>query len=154
MKWQILKWFNLNLDIIVISSNTNWKRMLRHNVMNRNYVRLDHVWSAHSVLPAIHDNSDILIATSTLQAKFERLILTCVHSHLCQQVFVSDCTLFRNRYKILTEEPEGSHKCRWEYNIKMDFKEILCKIVYWILLAQNNDQWRSLVIIVINLRFP
>jgi len=29
---------------------------------------------------------------------------------------------------------------RWEYNIKMDLREIGCKIVDWMHLAQDKDQ--------------
>jgi len=51
----------------------------------------------------------------------------------------------RNSYKILAIKPEGkrllgrpSH--RWEENITMDLKEILCGSVDWIRVAQYRDQ--------------
>jgi hypothetical protein len=39
----------------------------------------------------------------------------------------------RNAYKILVEKskgkkPLGSHRLRWEYNIKMELKEILSEV--------------------------
>jgi hypothetical protein len=39
-----------------------------------------------------------------------------------------------------------------EYNIKMDLREIGCEGVDWMPLAQDRDQWQSLVNTVMNLR--
>jgi hypothetical protein len=39
-------------------------------------------------------------------------------------------------------------------NIKMDLREIGWDGVDWIDLAQDRDQWRALVITVMNLRVP
>jgi hypothetical protein len=39
-------------------------------------------------------------------------------------------------------------------NIKMDLREILWDVVDWINLAQDRDQWRALVNMVMNLRVP
>jgi hypothetical protein len=41
---------------------------------------------------------------------------------------------------------------RWEYNIKMDLREIGWGGVDWIDLAQDRDRWRALVKAVMNLR--
>jgi hypothetical protein len=39
----------------------------------------------------------------------------------------------------------------WEYNIRMDLKEIGWEAVDWINLAQDWDQWQDLVNAVMNL---
>jgi hypothetical protein len=62
-----------------------------------------------------------------------------------------------NAYKILTGNPErkrplARHMRRLEDNIKMDFREIALKVVYWMHLAQGRDQWRALVNTVTNFR--
>jgi hypothetical protein len=43
---------------------------------------------------------------------------------------------------------------RWTDNIKMVLREIGCDCMDWIDLAQDRDQWRSLVDTVMNLRVP
>jgi hypothetical protein len=43
-------------------------------------------------------------------------------------------------------------KRRWVDNIKMDLREIGWDGVDWIYLAQNRDQWTTLVNTVMNLR--
>jgi hypothetical protein len=40
------------------------------------------------------------------------------------------------------------------YNIKMDVREIGWGVIDWIDLAQDRDQWRVLVNMVMNLRVP
>jgi hypothetical protein len=39
-------------------------------------------------------------------------------------------------------------------NIKMDIREIVWDSMDWIDLAQDRDQWRALVNMVMNLRVP
>jgi hypothetical protein len=65
----------------------------------------------------------------------------------------------RNAYRILVGKPEGkrplgSSKCRWEDNVKMDFREIGWGGMVWIHLTQDRDQWRALLNAVMNLRVP
>jgi hypothetical protein len=65
----------------------------------------------------------------------------------------------RSSNKILDGKPEGKRprgrpRCRWEDYIRMDIKEIWWKDIYWIRLAQDRDQWRTLVNTVVNFRFP
>jgi hypothetical protein len=54
----------------------------------------------------------------------------------------------RISYKILVENRErdlrGWPRRRWDNNIKMDLREIGCK-VDWILLAQGRFQWSPLI---------
>jgi hypothetical protein len=60
----------------------------------------------------------------------------------------------RNAYRILVRKPEGPlgrPRFRWEDNIKMDLREIGWGGIYWIDLAQDRDQWRALVNMVMNL---
>jgi hypothetical protein len=47
----------------------------------------------------------------------------------------------------------GRPRCRWE-DIKMDLREIGWRGMNWIDLAQDRDQWRTLVDMVINFRVP
>jgi hypothetical protein len=62
----------------------------------------------------------------------------------------------RNAYRILVVKPEGKRRLRrprrrWVDNIKMDLREIGWDGMDWIVLAQDRDQWRALVM---NLRVP
>jgi hypothetical protein len=63
----------------------------------------------------------------------------------------------RNAYRILVGKPEGKRplgrpRRRWVDNIKMDLREIGWDGMDWIGLAQDRDQWRALVNMVMNLR--
>jgi hypothetical protein len=64
-----------------------------------------------------------------------------------------------NAYRILVGKPEGKRplgrpRRRWVGNIKMDLQEIEWDGVDWIDMAQNRDQRRALVYMVLNLRVP
>jgi hypothetical protein len=55
----------------------------------------------------------------------------------------------RGVYRVLVGKPEGKRQLvrsmhRWEYNIKMDLKEVGWGMD-WIDLAQDRDRWRALV---------
>jgi hypothetical protein len=63
----------------------------------------------------------------------------------------------RNAYRISVEKPEGKiplgkPRSRWVDNIEMDFREIGWDGVAWIDMAQNRNQWRTLVSAVLNFR--
>jgi hypothetical protein len=65
----------------------------------------------------------------------------------------------RNAYGILVGKPEGKRPLgrpirRWVDNIKMDLREIEWEGMDWIDLAQDRDQWRTLVNTVMNHRVP
>jgi hypothetical protein len=65
----------------------------------------------------------------------------------------------RNANRILVGMPEGKGplgrpRRRWVDNIKMCLREIVWDCMDWIDLAQNRDQWRALVSMVMNLRVP
>jgi hypothetical protein len=62
----------------------------------------------------------------------------------------------RNAYKILVGKPEGKRPLghRWVDNITMELGEIGWDGRDWIELAQDRDQWRALVNMVMNLRVP
>jgi hypothetical protein len=65
----------------------------------------------------------------------------------------------KNAYRILVGKPEGKRplgriRHRWVNNIKMDLREIGWDGTDWIDLAQDVDQWRTLVNTVMNLRVP
>jgi hypothetical protein len=65
----------------------------------------------------------------------------------------------RNSYKILVGKPEGNSppgrpRRRWVDNIKMDLREIRCDGLDWSDMAQDRDQWRTLVNTIFNLRVP
>jgi hypothetical protein len=62
----------------------------------------------------------------------------------------------RNAYGILVGKPEGQRplgrpRRRWVVSIKMDLREIGWDGVDWIDMAQDRDQWRDLVNMVLNL---
>jgi hypothetical protein len=64
-----------------------------------------------------------------------------------------------NAYGILVGEPEGKGplgraRRRWVDNIKMDLREIGWDGVDSIDMAQDRDQWRALVNMILNLQFP
>jgi hypothetical protein len=61
----------------------------------------------------------------------------------------------RNTYRIFVEKSEGKRplgrpRCRWVDNIKMVLREIRWVCTAWIDLAQDRDQWRALVNVVMN----
>jgi hypothetical protein len=65
----------------------------------------------------------------------------------------------KNAYRILVGKPEGKRplgrpRRRWEDNIRMDLRKIGWSDLGWIDLAQDRDQWRTLVNTVMNLRVP
>jgi hypothetical protein len=65
----------------------------------------------------------------------------------------------RNAYRTLVGKPEGKRptgrtRCTWVDNIKIDLREIGWGGMDWVDLAQNREQWRTLVNRVMNLRAP
>jgi hypothetical protein len=65
----------------------------------------------------------------------------------------------RNAYRISVGKPEGKRQLgrpsrRWVDNTKTDLSEIVWDGRDWIDLAQDRDQWRALVLAVMNLRVP
>jgi hypothetical protein len=65
----------------------------------------------------------------------------------------------RGVYRILVGKPEGkrplgTHRCRWEDNIKLDLREIGIDGTNWLRLTQDRVQWRDFVNTVMNLRVP
>jgi hypothetical protein len=52
------------------------------------------------------------------------------------------------------KRPLGRPRRGWADNIKMDLRETGWDGMDWIDLAQDRDQWRSLVNTVMNLRVP
>jgi hypothetical protein len=65
----------------------------------------------------------------------------------------------RNAHRILVgntkgKRPLGRPRRRWVDNIKMDLKGIGWDGMDWIDLAQDRDQWRTLVNAVMNLPVP
>ena len=66
---------------------------------------------------------------------------------------------FRNAHRVSVGKLEskrslGRPKHRWEDNIKMDLREVGCDPREWIALAEDRDQWRAYVRVVMNLRVP
>ena len=65
----------------------------------------------------------------------------------------------RNESRVLVGSPEGIRSLgrprrRWEYNIKIDLREVGCDGRDWINLAQNKDRWWAYVSAAMNLRVP
>jgi hypothetical protein len=64
-----------------------------------------------------------------------------------------------NEYRILVGKPEekrllGRSRCRWVDNIKMDLRQIRWGGMDWTDLAQDTDQWRALVNMIMKLWVP
>jgi len=65
----------------------------------------------------------------------------------------------RSAYKILVAKPEGMGplgrpRHRLENTVIIDLREIRREFVGWIYLAQDRDQWRNVVNMVMNIRVP
>jgi hypothetical protein len=65
----------------------------------------------------------------------------------------------RNTYNILIGKPDGKiphgrPTCRWEANIRTNLREIVWEGVDWMELAQDRDQWWTLVNTIMNLVVP
>ena len=59
-------------------------------------------------------------------------------------------------HRVLLGKPEGKRplgrpRRRWEYNIKMDLREV-GGVEDWMELVQDRDRWRTLVNTVMNFR--
>ena len=72
---------------------------------------------------------------------------------------VARMELSRNAYRVLVGKPEGKRSLgrarrQWEGNVKMDWREVGCDPVEWIDLAEDKDQWRAYVRLVMNLQVP
>jgi hypothetical protein len=64
-----------------------------------------------------------------------------------------------NAYRILVGKPEGNKpigrpRRRWVDSVELDLSEIELDGTDWIDVAQDRDQWRALVNMVMNLRVP
>ena len=64
---------------------------------------------------------------------------------------------FRNAYRVLVGKPEskrplGRPRRIWEDNIEMDLRDVGCDPRDWIVLAEDRDQWRAYVRVVMKLR--
>ena len=71
------------------------------------------------------------------------------------------CSAYGERgiYRVLVgksegKRPLGSHRRRWEDNIKMYLQKVGCGVMDWIELAHDRDRWQALVNAVMNLRVP
>ena len=53
-----------------------------------------------------------------------------------------------------SKRPLGRPRGRWEDNIKMGLREVVCDPRDWIDIAEDRDQWRAYVRAVMNLRVP
>ena len=63
----------------------------------------------------------------------------------------------RNAYRVLVGKPVGKRplgrpRRTWEDNIKMDLREVGCDLGEWIDLAEDRDQRRAYIRVVMNLR--
>jgi hypothetical protein len=56
--------------------------------------------------------------------------------------------------KLKVKRSLGRLRRRWEDNIRINLKEIEQKVVEWMHLAQDRDQWRAVVNAVMNLQVP
>jgi hypothetical protein len=49
------------------------------------------------------------------------------------------------------KRPPGRFRRRWEYKIKVDLRGVGCEVWMWRNLAEDDIQWLSLVLVVLNL---
>ena len=61
--------------------------------------------------------------------------------------------------RVLVGKPEGKRplgrpRRRWGDNIKMILREVGCNPGDWIAVAEDRDQWRAYVMVIMNLRIP
>jgi hypothetical protein len=59
-------------------------------------------------------------------------------------------------YRVLVGKPEGKRplerpRHKWEDGIRMDLREIGCRGVVWVHLAEDRDCWWGLMNVVMNL---
>jgi hypothetical protein len=62
-------------------------------------------------------------------------------------------------YRVLVGKPErkrpmGRLRRRWEDNVKMGFQEVGYGYMDWIELAQDRDNWRAFVNVIMNSGVP
>ena len=63
-------------------------------------------------------------------------------------------------HRVLMGKPEGKRPLEGgpdvdgRITLKMDLREVVCDLGYWIVLAENMDEWRAYVRAVLNLRVP
>jgi len=65
----------------------------------------------------------------------------------------------RGVFRFLVGKPEGKRplgrpRHRWKDNINMDLQEVGCGGMDWLELAQDGDNWRAVVNVVMNPRVP
>jgi hypothetical protein len=49
--------------------------------------------------------------------------------------------------------PFKKHKCKWEYNTKLDLREMEWKAADWTNSSQGREKWRAVLSTVMSLRF-
>jgi len=99
---------------------------------------------------------------TSLEVRLLQTELECYKVHHTTVTTLRKSTKYSPLYlksanKILVRKPEGMRQLgrlmrRWEYNIRMDLREIRWEGVGWIHLARDRYQWRALLNIVMNLR--
>jgi uncharacterized protein YebE (UPF0316 family) len=52
------------------------------------------------------------------------------------------------------KRPLERSRHRWVDNINMDIRDMGWGVMYWIDLAQDGDQWRALMNVVMNFQVP
>lgn len=56
------------------------------------------------------------------------------------------------KFQLKTHKTIQTHKCIWEYVIKIYLREIVCGDLVRTYVNQDRDQWREVVDMIINLR--
>jgi hypothetical protein len=106
------------------------------------------------------ENNNLQIVVISVREKFSTIQCTeSLFPHIKWAGHVARMGETRNAYKIFLGKPEGKRplgrpRRRWMDNIKMDLREIGWDGVDWMDMAQDRNQWRALVNMVLNLRVP
>jgi hypothetical protein len=88
---------------------------------------------------------NIVLVIKPRNARWAGACSTCGEQERCNRVLA---------WKPEGKRPLGRTRHRWKDNIKWIFKKCVGGDVDWIGLSENRNRWRTLVIAVMNHRFP
>ena len=135
------------VNIRLSSLSNHFLCFLQHKTQNTFSFRMEFVWKCN--LREHEELNDLYSSPNIVRVIKSRRMRWAVH--------VARMGEERGVYRILVGKPEGRRplgrpRRRWVDYIRMDLQEVGCRFMDWIGLAQDRDRWRTLVIVVMNLR--